>query len=138
MNKAVSKEFSIKMPDGSEKWIEGSFQAIQNHFGETVMLVMYGTDATDRKNTVDHANKIMMSVLENIDNIANHINDVTSQTQLLSLNATIEAARAGEAGRGFSVVADEVRSLSSMTGVSADEIASLVKGTRQQMDELNA
>lgn len=135
---AVSKEFSIELPDGQEKWIEGSFQAIQDYRGEIVMLVMYGADATERKKTVEHANTIMMSVLENIDNIANHINDVTSQTQLLSLNATIEAARAGEAGRGFSVVADEVRSLSSMTGVSADEIASLVKDTRQQMDELNA
>lgn len=137
LNRPVAKEFCCKLENGSEKWIEGNFQTIQNFRGETVMIVMYGNDATERKQTVERANAIMMSVLENIDGIANQINDVTSQTQLLSLNATIEAARAGEAGRGFAVVADEVRSLASMTGVSTEEIASLVRSTREKMQELN-
>lgn len=137
MNQPVAKDFCCKLDTGSEKWIEGNFQTIQDFRGDTVMIVMYGTDATERKQTVEHANSIMMSVLENIDGIANQINGVTSQTQLLSLNATIEAARAGDAGRGFAVVADEVRSLASMTGVSTEEIASLVKTTRDQMQELN-
>lgn len=137
-NQPVAKEFSCTLDDGRVKWIEGNFQSIQNYRGETIMLVMYGTDATERKETVERANNIMLSVLENIDNIADQINDVTSQTQLLSLNATIEAARAGEAGRGFAVVADEVRSLANMTGTSTEEIASLIKTTREQMQTLNA
>lgn len=137
LNRPIAKEFCCKLGTGSEKWIEGNFQTIQNFRGETVMIVMYGNDATERKQTVERANAIMMSVLENIDGIANQINDVTSQTQLLSLNATIEAARAGDAGRGFAVVADEVRSLASMTGVSTEEIASLVRSTREKMQELN-
>jgi len=137
MNQPVKKEFACTIDDGSQVWIDGVFQGIQNYLGEVVMLVMYGTDATERKQTVERANTIMMSVLENIDGVANRINDVTSQTQLLSLNATIEAARAGEAGRGFAVVADEVRSLASMTGTSTDEIASLVRDTREQMLQLN-
>lgn len=54
------------------------------------------------------------------------ITDITSQTNLLSLNASIEAARAGEAGRGFSVVAGEIRNLSDASKTSAEEIKAIV------------
>lgn len=59
---------------------------------------------------------------QNIHGIINTINGIASQTNLLALNAAIEAARAGDAGRGFSVVAEEVRKLSSRVEEAIKEV----------------
>ena len=64
---------------------------------------------------------------QKVGNIISEIEDIASQTNLLSLNASIEAARAGEAGRGFSVVADQIRQLAEQSANSAAETRTLIE-----------
>ncbi|ATY34059.1 methyl-accepting chemotaxis protein [Sphingomonas psychrotolerans] len=75
---------------------------------------------------------------QRITSVIGLISDIAGQVNLLALNATIEAARAGEAGRGFTVVANEVKQLSSQTGVAAGRIAAHVDEIRRGIDDVTA
>ncbi|MDB2090312.1 methyl-accepting chemotaxis protein [Clostridium paraputrificum] len=71
--------------------------------------------------------KKLMDVLSNIKNVITSIYDISEQTNLLALNASIEAARAGEGGRGFSVVAEEIRKLADETKLLTSNMGGFVK-----------
>lgn len=115
---------------------EGSGQPIALAAGSMHDFVHYmlstATDIADSTMKIQN----LAETTSRLHGLLDQIEDVASQTKLLSLNASIEAARAGDAGRGFMVVAEEVRKLSDRSQLAAEETRSLAHGVNNETAEI--
>jgi len=124
---ATVQEVARNAEDASEAAINASREAKQGD--EVVTQAMQQIERL--ADEVSHSTEAMSDLQtesDKIGSVLDVIKAVAQQTNLLALNAAIEAARAGEAGRGFAVVADEVRSLAQRTQSSTEEIEGLISG----------
>ncbi|MEP4768109.1 MAG: methyl-accepting chemotaxis protein [Roseibium sp.] len=103
--------------------LSASIQEISRQVDSTTEIVREAVSSAQETN--DRIGGLA-KLAQNIGDVVNLISDIAEQTNLLALNATIEAARAGEAGRGFAVVASEVKDLATQTAKATEQIASQV------------
>ncbi|WP_263265076.1 methyl-accepting chemotaxis protein [Pseudomonas sp. RIT-PI-S] len=123
----------------SAQALEAASQARQSSaHGRGVLAESIGRmqQLSERANRSRQSIEVLSQRSEDIQRVALVIQSIASQTNLLALNAAIEAARAGEHGRGFAVVADEVRSLAGRTATATEEVGRMVLEIQQRTAEV--
>lgn len=132
-------ESGKKIQDSAEKIVESTVSSekqlenINEMFGSMSKTM---DKLRESSKSIDEKLNDLKSQIKKIDEFVNNIQNISNQTNLLSFNASIEAARAGQAGRGFRIIANEVKKLSGNTNVASQEIAKEISKLDSQIAQV--
>ncbi|AFC85179.1 PAS domain S-box protein [Frateuria aurantia] len=125
----VVARIGMPLEDGGTLRLAAAFSLLYDVELRPRMIVMYAQDVTEQDTAVDD----LVSLTRRVEHIADDIRQVAMQTHMLSLNAAIEAAHAGDGGRGFAVLATEIRRLAQQSKTSASEIGQLLSEANRRL-----
>jgi methyl-accepting chemotaxis protein len=137
LSRVLQAAASISQDCGAMKTASDALRKLASAEAKTISEMSHAMDEIG--STMQSSTKAAKSLGENsskISEIIGAIEDIADQTNLLALNAAIEAARAGEQGRGFAVVADEVRKLAERTTTATHEIHGIIAGLRSEISNV--
>src|SRR5882724_1673642 len=130
--RAEQASMNVQTVASATQELAASIREISSQVQRSVTVSSRATDETKRTSELIHG---LSSAAEKIGTIIQLIQAIASQTNLLALNATIEAARAGDAGKGFAIVASEVKNLASQTAQATEQIASQIAAIQNATGE---